>query len=498
IIEQLFTLNAIQICIVSHSMLYTLNIYSYFVIIMDTQYYHEEKHIYDDYSINDILQMIGRTNNSSKVLLMCLLSKKNFYKQFLYESIPIESHLDLYLHDHFNAEVITKTIENKQDAIDYLTWTLFYRRLTLNPNYYNLQNSSHQHLSDHLSELVENTLNNLEQSKCITITNEVDLAPLNLGMIAAYYYINYRTIELFNKSLTSKLKFNTLLDIISNAAEYEHIPIRENEENILQQISTYLPNKLTNVKFSDPHVKTNILLQAHLSRIELSTELQKDLNQVLIKAIRLLQACVDVLSSNGWLSSALTAMELTQMITQAMWNKDSYLKQLPYFTKDIIQRCIEKKIETIDNLIEMQENERIELLQLNTSQLSDVAHFCNRYPNIDVSYEILNNDNVISNSTVNIKVKLERVNERSESVIAPLFPQKREEGWWLVVGDSTINTLLSIKRLTIQERNEIVLDFMAPSDGKHDYILYLMSDCYMGCDHEYKFSINIQNPINMT
>ncbi|CAF1042145.1 unnamed protein product [Adineta steineri] len=165
IIEQLFTLNAIQICIVSHSMLYTLNIYSYFVIIMDTQHYHEAKHIYDDYSINDILQMISRTNNSSKVLLMCLLSKKHFYKQFLYESIPIESHLDLYLHDHFNAEIITKTIENKQDAIDYLTWTLFYRRLTLNPNYYNLQNISHQHLSDHLSELVENTLNNLEQSK---------------------------------------------------------------------------------------------------------------------------------------------------------------------------------------------------------------------------------------------------------------------------------------------------------------------------------------------
>ncbi|CAF1466344.1 unnamed protein product, partial [Adineta steineri] len=400
--------------------------------------------------------------------------------------------------DHFNAEIITKTIENKQDAIDYLTWTLFYRRLTLNPNYYNLQNSSHQYLSDHLSELVENTLNNLEQSKCITITNEVDLSPLNLGMIAAYYYINYRTIELFNKSLTSKLKFNTLLDIISNAAEYEHIPIRENEENILQQISTYLPNKLTNVKFNDPHVKTNVLLQAHLSRIELSTELQKDLNQILIKVIRLLQACVDVLSSNGWLSSALTAMELTQMITQAMWNKDSYLKQLPYFTKDIIQRCVEKKIETIDNLIEMQENERMELLQLNTLQLSDVAHFCNRYPNIDVSYEIFNNNNLISNSTVNIKVKLERVNERSESVIAPLFPQKREEGWWLVIGDATINTLLSIKRLIIQERNEIVLDFMAPTGGKHDYILYLMSDCYMGCDHEYKFSINIQNPINMT
>ena len=53
---------------------------------------------------------------------------------------------------------------------------------------------THRHLSDHLSELVENTLADLEQSKCIAIEEEMDLSPLNLGMIAAYYYINYTTI----------------------------------------------------------------------------------------------------------------------------------------------------------------------------------------------------------------------------------------------------------------------------------------------------------------
>lgn len=61
-----------------------------------------------------------------------------------------------------------------------------------------------------------------------------------------------------------------------------------------------------------------------------------------LQAIRLIQACVDVLSSNGWLSPALAAMELAQMVTQAMWGKDSYLKQLPHFSQDIIKRCQEK------------------------------------------------------------------------------------------------------------------------------------------------------------
>ena len=32
------------------------------------------------------------------------------------------------------------------------------------------------------------------------------------------------------------------------------------------------------------------------------------------------------------------------MVTQAMWNKDSYLRQLPHFTSEIIQRCTEKVI----------------------------------------------------------------------------------------------------------------------------------------------------------
>ena len=41
--------------------------------------------------------------------------------------------------------------------------------MTQNPNYYNLSAVSHQHLSDHLSELVENTLNDLVASKCIAI-----------------------------------------------------------------------------------------------------------------------------------------------------------------------------------------------------------------------------------------------------------------------------------------------------------------------------------------
>ncbi|THU99503.1 hypothetical protein K435DRAFT_939008 [Dendrothele bispora CBS 962.96] len=57
-----------------------------------------------------------------------------------------------------------------------------YMVIIMNPNYYNLHNVSHEHLSDHLSELVENTLNDLVNSKCISIIteDEMDVSALKL------------------------------------------------------------------------------------------------------------------------------------------------------------------------------------------------------------------------------------------------------------------------------------------------------------------------------
>jgi hypothetical protein len=36
--------------------------------------------------------------------------------------------------------------------------------------------------------------NQFSALQCINVEDEMDVAPLNLGMIAAYYYINYTTI----------------------------------------------------------------------------------------------------------------------------------------------------------------------------------------------------------------------------------------------------------------------------------------------------------------
>ncbi len=483
----------------SQSLCWAIEVDCYLTVIMDTQFYNGKLHCYQDYPLTDVMRMMGMAcrpgqDADAKCVLLCNSTKKDVFKKFLFEPLPVESHLDHYLHDHFNAEIVTKTIENKQDAVDYLTWTFLYRRLTHNPNYYGLQGVSYRHLSDHLSELVENTLGELEHSRCISVENDMDTSALNLGMIAAYYYINYTTIELFSMSLNSKTKLRGLIEIIAAASEFEDIPVRYGEENILKSLVSRLPQKIVSKKYNDPHTKANILLQAHLSRIQLSAELQVDTESIVTKAVRLIQACVDVLSSNGWLVPAINAMEFSQMITQAMWNKDKLLKQLPHMSQETIDRCEGAEVATVFDVMELEDEDRDQLLQMSEAQMVDVARFCNRYPNIELKYDVLDKGSLRSGENVVVDVRLEREDEVTGPVVAPFFPTKREEGWWVVIGDHRSNTLLSIKRLTLQQRAKFRLDFVAPREGSYSYTLYFMSDSYLGCDQEYKFKVEIGAP----
>ena len=95
----------------------------YMVIIMGVQYFEGKEHRYVDYPVTDVLQMMGKAcgpteDDRSRCVLMCQQTRKDFYKKFLAEGLPIESHLPTHmLHDYFLAEIAVKTIENKQDAM---------------------------------------------------------------------------------------------------------------------------------------------------------------------------------------------------------------------------------------------------------------------------------------------------------------------------------------------------------------------------------------------
>lgn len=114
----------------------------------------------------------------------------------------------------------------------------------------------------------------------------MDTSALNLGMIAAYYNINYMTVDIFSISLTEKTKLKGLLEIVSAASEFQHIPIRHREEIFLRKIYERVPVKLADVDYDSPNFKTNILLQAHFSRLSLPADLAADQATILTKVLK--------------------------------------------------------------------------------------------------------------------------------------------------------------------------------------------------------------------
>lgn len=511
LVQRLFEAGAIQVVLVSKDICWNVPFKSYLVIIMGTQYYEGSQHRYRDYLLSDIWQMLGRAcrpieGDEARAVILTGTIKKPYYVKFINEALPIESYLQLWLHDAFVTEVSTKTIENKQDAVDWLTWTFFYRRLVHNPSFYGLQAVDHTDLSDFLSDLVETTLSELTDAKILAVEDEMDIIPLNQAMISAYYNITWTTLQTFTLSLTSKTKLKGLLEIVTSATEYEDLPIRKNEDVVLRRVYDRVPVKLSDVNFESPHFKAFVLLQAHFSRLTLPPDLITDQAVVLTKVLNLLSACVDVMSSEGWLN-AFGAMELSQMVVQAMWDRDSPLRQIPHFTTEIIQRCKEAGIESVFDLMEMEDDQRTELLQMAPNQLAAVAGFVNKYPNIDVNFEVEDPESIVAKSPAFLRVDLERdVDEDEEvdtSVHAPFYPGKKMENCttflanklmtgWLVV--SSGKELVSIKRITFTRKQTVRLNFTVPIVGRQTLKLFCFSDSYFGVDQEHEFEVVAGEP----
>lgn len=505
-VEHLFKVGAIQVMLVSRDSCWEVESTAHLVIVMGTQFFEGREHRYIDYPISEILQMFGKAGRTgedkvAKGVLMVPAVKREYYKKFLNEALPIESHLQVFLHDAFVAEISAKTIESTQDAVDWSTYTYFYRRLLANPSYYGLTDTSHEGLSAHLSELIETTLKDLVDAKIIELDEEDDsITPLNAATIAAWWNISFITMQTFLLSLTGRTKLKGILEIVTSATEFESIQIRRHEDHVLRRIYDRLPVKMAEPSFESPHFKAFVLLQAHFSRMQLPIDLAKDQEIILQKVLNLLSACVDVLSSEGHLN-AMSAMEMSQMVVQAMWDRDSPLKQIPHFDNEVVKAANDFKINDVFEFMEAMDPEEnseykslIERLGLNNQQLADAANFTNDYyPNVELSIKVENPESITAGSPAYINVIIEReVEEGTEpknDVHAPFYPGEKTESWWMVVGEESTKNLLGIKRITVGKRFEKKLEFVVPSPGEHELTFYLMSDSYFGVDQAPTFSV---------
>lgn len=223
------------------------------------------------------------------------------------------------------------TIGSKQDALDYLTWTYFFRRLTRNPSFYALDSTEANDVNTHLSDMVETVCSTLERAGCLNVEEDGNLKSTTMGKIASFFYIKHQTMATISEKLSDKDDIKTVLQarsfvqnrefsdfqVLCSAAEYDDLPVRHNEEKLNAILAEDVNWPVNLATLDDPHTKANLLLQAHLSRLPLPiTDYVTDTKSVLDNSVRLLQAMVDIAADAGWKRTAKSVMTLLQMLMQ--------------------------------------------------------------------------------------------------------------------------------------------------------------------------------------
>lgn len=131
--------------------------------------------------------------------------------------------------------------------------------------------------------------------------------------------------------------------ILSNAKEFAGLPVRHNEDILNEALTHLVPIKVPKHDLESPHVKANLLLQAHFERCPLPiTDFITDTKSVLDQSIRVLQGMIDVASHKGLLAQTQSMVQIIQMIIQGQWLNQSPLINVPHFADGVIVRKLAK------------------------------------------------------------------------------------------------------------------------------------------------------------
>ncbi|CAP81028.1 hypothetical protein E8E15_003846 [Penicillium rubens] len=467
--EELFANNKIQVLVATSTLAWGVNLPAHLVVVKGTQFFDAKIEGYRDMDLTDVLQMLGRAgrpqfDTSGIARIFTQDSKKAFYKHFLHTGFPVESTLHKVLDNHLGAEVSAGTIGTQQDALDYLTWTFFFRRLHKNPSYYGLEISAEEQntmaaqatAQDFMVELVGKSLNDLAESSCVLVdsaTGEVDSTPF--GKIMSYYYLSHKTIRYLVSHAKLDPTFQDVLSWMCSATEFDELPVRHNEDLINAELAQNLPLSIDcmgDAPLWDPHTKAFLLLQAYMSRIDLPiTDYVGDQTSVLDQGIRVIQASIDVMAELGYIPACQMLMTLLQCIKSARWPEDHPLSILPGVPTDKPRSGLPGTLVSLSS----QPAGAVAALVKKLNLPFNFTRITSQLPQLSVS--------VGSVSAKGIEVSMTRRNQPTTpecKVYSPRFPKPQTEGFFLIVCSALSNgmdgELLGLKRVSwppVSKRN---------------------------------------------
>jgi activating signal cointegrator complex subunit 3 len=351
IVEDLFVKGKIQVLCCTATLAWGVNFPAHLVVVKGTEFFDAKQGRYVDFPVTDVLQMMGRAgrpqfDDSGVACILVHEPKKNFFKKFLHEPFPVESSLKGVLPDHLNAEIAAGTIKTKAQAIDYLTWTFFFRRLVVNPSYYQLEGMQANDIFEYLDSVVRKTFNQLSQAKCIEVSEEgtcVNVQPSALGYIGSYYYLSHASIHLFHQVFSGEGPMfdraalegdiASLCRLATQAMEFSELPVRHNEDLLNFELSRLLPwgarDEISNVMdMEKSNTKAYLLLQAYFAHTPLPiSDYINDTKAVMDQIMRVVNAMIDVAAFFRQTDAVLGLIRVAQMIVQGVLCSDRIFRE---------------------------------------------------------------------------------------------------------------------------------------------------------------------------
>ncbi|KAF2859304.1 Sec63-domain-containing protein [Piedraia hortae CBS 480.64] len=464
--EELFAHNKIQILIATSTLAWGVNLPAHLVIVKGTQFFDAKTEGYKDMDLTDVLQMLGRAgrpqfDTSGVAKIFTQDAKKAFYKHFLHTGFPVESSLHTVFDNHLAAEVAAGTVTTKQEALDYLSMTFFFRRLHKNPSFYGLQLpediSPEQSANQFIVDLVDNSLSELLTSRCVEV-HEGNIHSTPLGKIMSYYYLAHQTIRmLYNRTMqdgspqtntpSTAMDISHALTSLSLSTEFNDLPVRHNEDLINTQLSRSLPlpAEPLGLPLWSPHVKTFLLLQAHFERIDLPiSDYIGDQNSVLDQIIRVIQAGVDLSAELDRIDRCREMIALLQCVKSARWEGDCPLSIFPGV--DPKNRTQNQMGGSLIEITELSKKELGDLLtQMGVREQGPVMRGVEKLPKLSVKVPLV--------QTHKLTISIKRLNHPAGSgegisVYAPRFNKPQTEGFFVLLEDLETGEVLGLRRVS--------------------------------------------------
>lgn len=308
--------------------------------------------------------------------------------------------------------------------------------------------------------------------------------------------VKIETLQYLNFMMNEGSRLKVFPELLAWSAESRDLLVREEDEKIMRNImDEVVVHKKKN--FDSPIITRNMyLILAHMQRKHhlLTKELKEDLEKILRFSMLVTHSMIEISILRDWFLTAQSALNFRRCLIQAFNGKNSHLLQIPHFGEELTKHFSKGKpiIKDLVDFLHMLNKDQVpdkRLSELSAEQLLDVRSFCKMVPTIEVSAEILVEDetHIVKGDIASIYVRINRLNlEENEAagfVHSPFFPQSKLEEWWIIATYRDEERILKHVHVKNCEKHiEERLQYMVDRTGHLCISIYLFNDSYFGCD----------------